>query len=217
MLSSNTPTRKIEVNSLHTCDTVQQAIDLIANGADINGRDRNNRTPIHANMRQGKINIVLYLISLTTANINLQETDGTAPLHLAESPEVNRTLLERCDINPNIQDNQGITPLMKAILYPKVPVIVECLLGHKDICLDITDVSGKKAIEHAYEKMCSNNENSVKIYKLIKDKMDLVDKTKHEYYQPPYCFMIPQFHIKRKDASTSTSINRCPLQNKNNQ
>jgi ankyrin repeat protein len=164
-------------NLLHLCTSPTDAKELLEAGVDVNGRDNFRQVPLHLLMRKGLIEVVLYLLSQTIQLIdpNAQDTGGTSPLHLAESVEVNNSLLNHPHIIPNIKNNKGITPLMKAVLYPKHKDIVVALLAHPSIKLDELnecDEKGMTALEHALTKR--DTFDGELRYTLILDKMKLL-------------------------------------------
>lgn len=107
---------------LHIClDEVMGAI-LINHGANVNSRNAISETPLHTSMRRGLIPLSMLLIA-NNSDVNAQDQDGIAPLHLAESDAVNAALLQQ-NANVNIQDNAGDTPLHLAIRIKGSPMVI---------------------------------------------------------------------------------------------
>ncbi len=61
---------------------------------------------------------IIRLILHQTGNINFQNEEGNTLLHCAKRPEQYKYLLQQSDIDLNIPNNKGETPLLYAIKYP---------------------------------------------------------------------------------------------------
>ncbi|HSX20221.1 MAG TPA: ankyrin repeat domain-containing protein [Gammaproteobacteria bacterium] len=107
---------------LHICPNEDIGAILINHGANVNSRNPNDETPLHTSMRRGLIPLSTLLID-SSSDVNAQDQTGTAPLHLAESDEVNATLLLQ-NANVNVQDNAGDTPLHLAIRIKGSPMVI---------------------------------------------------------------------------------------------
>jgi ankyrin repeat protein len=84
----------------------------LAEGTNINARDRNGRTPLHIAVRLEEKDVADLLIS-KGADINARDALGKTPLHLAvfdQNQEMIALLLGKC-ANMNVRDNDGLTPL----------------------------------------------------------------------------------------------------------
>eukprot|EP01080_Neovahlkampfia_damariscottae_P000843 gene843-9092_t len=89
---------------------------LIDNGADINRIDLAKRTPLHMMAKSGKSDAILFLLSQKGLNVNPQTTFGYTPLFLGvKSSEVVKALLTSNDIDIDLPDHKGHTPLQFAI------------------------------------------------------------------------------------------------------
>lgn len=94
---------------------------LLNHGARINATNALQQTPLHTAMRRSVVPLTLLLID-RGANLDLQESNGTAALHLAQAVEVNGSLITN-GANLNIQDSVGDTPLHIAIREKGSPVV----------------------------------------------------------------------------------------------
>lgn len=126
------PNAKVENNNslLHICTSATMGQILLLGGARINTRNNNLETPIHTSMRRGLNGLTAILIA-NNADLNLQDNKGFAPLHLAESVNINDMLLEY-NADPDIQDNVGDTPLHLAIRMKGSPVVTSLINNGAD-------------------------------------------------------------------------------------
>jgi ankyrin repeat protein len=81
---------------------------------DFNVQNNDGNTVLHYPVFYKYIN----LIPNFSANINSKNKQGNTPLHMAETFEQSRYLLERDDIDVNIKNNKGETPLHFSIKHP---------------------------------------------------------------------------------------------------
>jgi ankyrin repeat protein len=127
---------------LHICpnDTIGQI--LISGGAEVNVANNQKVTPLHSSMRRGIIPLTLLLIN-NNADVKAQEADGTAPLHLAESTDVNNALLAKKP-NVNVQNSAGDTPLHLAIRIKGSPIVIP--LVQAGAATDILNKLGNTAV-----------------------------------------------------------------------
>lgn len=121
---------------------------LVAAGADINGVNQSNETPLYSainNYRRENTSALIRKLLSLGANINSQNEYLMTPLHKAvlnnNLYSVN-TLLEDERINVNLQDHKGNTPLHYAIRDNLVS-IVESLLKNNNIDLYIKNRFGQ--------------------------------------------------------------------------
>lgn len=128
---------------LHICLSAPMAAVLLNNRAEINARNDFNQIPLHSSMRRALTKLSQFLID-QGSDLNAQENNGTAPLHLAQDPKINNFILDR-SANPNIQDSVGDTPLHVAVRYKGNP-IVNTLLAH-GASKNIDNAAGKDAID----------------------------------------------------------------------
>jgi len=85
---------------------------LVASGADLDGRDKEQATPLHEACYQGGPRVVELLLGYG-ADPNAADRSGRTPLHRAamkHHPACCRILLEH-GANPNAQDSRGHAPL----------------------------------------------------------------------------------------------------------
>lgn len=115
---------------LHIALSGEVGAILCNHGAKVDALNAQGLTPLHTSMQRGIIPLSLTLIAYD-ADVNAQEPDGTAPLHLAESTDVNAALLLK-KANPNIQDNVGDTPLLVAIRAKGSPIIDQLMNAGAD-------------------------------------------------------------------------------------
>lgn len=98
--------------------SVETALVLIENGADINLPNNFAKSPLHVAVQKDNAKVVEQLILKDTCNRNVQDKNGTTPLHAAiDSPNPNLVQLllsNRADVN--VQDRNGDTPLHLAAL-----------------------------------------------------------------------------------------------------
>jgi ankyrin repeat protein len=110
---------------------------------------------LHAIMRAGQLHANQNLLSDAEVDVNAREAaTGFTALHLVEWPPFNSALLQRKEIDPNIQCFQkGETPLIRAITYNsntgKDLNIIAALVQDPRTDLTIKDHSGKTARQHA--------------------------------------------------------------------
>ena len=91
--------------------------ELLAQGADPNVRDEDQRTPLHQAVLGGSVGLVGLLIE-SGADLNAKDSHGFTPLHFAaqeHEPEIARILLGR-GADVNALDEDGNSALHRAIL-----------------------------------------------------------------------------------------------------
>ncbi|MDB4712759.1 ankyrin repeat domain-containing protein [bacterium] len=84
----------------------------LADGADVNAKDKYGLTPLHHAAWQGRNEIVELLIA-NGADVNAKDVDGGTPLHEAASDgrkEVVELLIDN-GADVNVKDDRGMTPL----------------------------------------------------------------------------------------------------------
>jgi len=111
-------------------------------------------TALHAACEGGHDAVVRALLekSASAQNVNASNRHGQSPLHLASEHghlDCARLLLD-ADADARGADAQGCTPLIRACLHGRTPV-VKLLLGHdrEVVALDQTDASGMTALYRA--------------------------------------------------------------------
>jgi ankyrin repeat protein len=104
--------------SLHRAviaDDIDQVESIMSKGADINGRGRQNWTPLHSALFYGTQEMAELLIS-KGADVNAQDERGNTPLHFAAIKGKNdaASLLIDKGVNINAKTQAGQTPLFLA-------------------------------------------------------------------------------------------------------
>jgi len=96
----------------------QAVLDAILGGmSDLNVRDKEERTPLHACAYAGGTAVVQALLE-RGIDVNVADRSGETALHMAArklNPDVCRMLLEN-GADPNAQDTYGDTPMHEALL-----------------------------------------------------------------------------------------------------
>jgi len=90
-----------------------EIIKFIDNGIDINAEDRNKNVPLHFAFFNSNSEKVLKELIRNEAKVNIQNSFGVAPIHLAilhNSSAMVKPLLDN-GANPNVQTLNGFKPL----------------------------------------------------------------------------------------------------------
>lgn len=103
-------------------DKVKQ---FLGNGTNVNAKDENGYTPLHAASEYGRLELIEYLVE-QGADVNIRDNDGDTPLHAAESPIVAEVLI-KAGANSRSTNNDGLTPLDKAREEQDFPELIEFL------------------------------------------------------------------------------------------
>lgn len=113
---------------------------LVKNGADINVKDGDGCTPLMHAARNGDLEIFNYLVSLKGIDVNVVDTRGANVLFWAtvseKFPQMARVLIEKFNMDINVRNNKGRTPIMEAAKYSEknVEFLLDC--GVKPDCVD---------------------------------------------------------------------------------
>ncbi|KAJ1796759.1 hypothetical protein LPJ59_003548 [Coemansia sp. RSA 2399] len=75
----------------------------------VNAKDENGYTPLHAAASWKHIDLLKYLIA-NGGNVNIVDADGDTPLHICEDVECAQILLDN-GADPNIENHEGLTPV----------------------------------------------------------------------------------------------------------
>ena len=119
-------------------------------------------------------------IRFTLKDINFRNINGETFLHYSirknVDPQILINLLKRTDINVNLQDNEGNTPLMLAIIYNMKNIVIE-LLKKPNIELNLKDVMGNSALMIAVNRLNLSNMNDMQnkedIIEILLNKNDI--------------------------------------------
>jgi len=115
---------------LHEAKSVEEAKALLEKGAEVNVRDRYDRTPLHLAVYLGKKELAELLIH-NRADLNAKDKDGKTPLHYAvdkNNKELTELLLDM-GAHINVKNNNSFTPLHAATLSLAKKEIVELLIN----------------------------------------------------------------------------------------
>jgi ankyrin repeat protein len=112
--------------------------------ADINAQDAEGKTLLHLMLEKGDAMAAFLLMKNKDINLNIQDNEGLAPLHVAVSRGFRylNHMINAKGINLNIQDNKGLTPLLLAIIEGKNEDIITALLDNDGTTPNIADYSG---------------------------------------------------------------------------
>ena len=147
-------------------------------------------TPLHLAVQNCDEKLVNSLLSKDKTNVNIQETyEGRTPLHCVENEETLQELLQRPDLNVNIQDHRGDTALHNFCSCenyegenfngePLVEMLLEQYSSHVDTWLQ--NKNGDTPFETAVTRICTDKYipefNFFNIQQLIKNYRQKNDK-----------------------------------------
>lgn len=121
---------------------------LLANGANTNYRNpATGLSALAAAAAEGHSSTLRLLVRTGKADVNLPDLSGRAPIFYAmerNQEDALRTLLT-LGANPNVQDNVGVTPLMRAAAKNQ-KTIVQILLKQKGTNVETQDLQGRTAL-----------------------------------------------------------------------
>lgn len=104
------------MKTLFDCETEDEAIKLIDNGADVNERNGVGQTPLFFAAQKNLINVAITLLD-AGADVNAKDQWGDTPLHIATingyTNVVRLLLLAGADVNA--KDNHGCVPIDKTV------------------------------------------------------------------------------------------------------
>jgi ankyrin repeat protein len=159
--------------------------------------DADHRTPLSFAAMHGHAEVVRYLLP-DTRQRNALDRGGRTALHLAASCGTGaaavEALLEAVNINPNVRDPEGKTPLMLAARSPvqesaKVAT-VKALLKRKDVRVSFVDNLGRTALSYAAET------GSPKTVELLMERCSVKDLNTEDYAPwTPLCWAIQSYSL----------------------
>jgi len=100
----------------------EAVLALLEGDANVNASDNSGMTPLHGAAMIGDVEVGRVLVEKGKAAINSQTTVGYTPLHVAAlfgKADFVRLLLEK-GANPNLRDNEDLTPAERAAQFPAV-------------------------------------------------------------------------------------------------
>ena len=110
------PSQKSENKALHSAasnrNKTADVERMLANGVDVDSRDKTGRTPLYNAAGLGHTHTVELLIDYG-ADVNTKDNKGETPLHVAAQsgmPDIAKLLLD-ADADANAKTNEGKTPL----------------------------------------------------------------------------------------------------------
>lgn len=120
---------------------------LATNGVDVNMKDHDGLSPLSAHARAGQSEIVELLFTDPGLDINSVDNEGRNALWHSFDLKTTQLILAKTGIDVNATDRFGISPLCKHAWCNTD--IVELLLGHPDIDVNLVDNEGRNALWHA--------------------------------------------------------------------
>lgn len=99
------------------------------------------------------------------ANVNSQDQGGATPLHIATRANfqnIAKTLLKTKNIDINIQDNEGYTPIMRAISTGRSEIVMLIIAKNPDC--KIRNNQGKTMIDIPMSKIAKYAKDEISIY-----------------------------------------------------
>jgi ankyrin repeat protein len=144
---------------------------VLERGADPTIQDEDGDTPIHLAVMYDTDLEILNLL-LESGKVDINETTpehGHTALHKAimkskvvlSHVATALFLLSKEAINPNVADIDGVTPLHMAAKYVKDMNLIDILLNHPDVDVNLMDNEGKNALDYARENKEGNGERIV--------------------------------------------------------
>ncbi|XP_046451149.1 serine/threonine-protein phosphatase 6 regulatory ankyrin repeat subunit B-like [Daphnia pulex] len=157
---------------------------LLEKGADPTIRDKNEVSPFQLAAMFSKNSDILDLLLAYEKKINIDERNnavGMTALHMSimySNVTAARFLLSK-EANPNVADENGVTPLHLAATLAKDMAIVKLLVNHKDTNVNLLDNKGNNALHYAMDNMHGLGEE---IVNLLRKKM--AAKAEGSNYKP---------------------------------
>ncbi|XP_075225813.1 uncharacterized protein LOC142326967 [Lycorma delicatula] len=147
----------------YVCD-IDVVIKLIEHGADVNVIDKNGLTPLKHAVHSHMFKEIIQILIDNGVNINTHnENDNTLLLYILEHVKYNKehvsfAIQKGADVN--ICDNNGLTPIMYAILFGEKSIKTEIIftLIENGASTDAVDEDGLTALHHAFFQRDYDNE-----------------------------------------------------------
>ena len=162
---------------------VNSAQLLIQHGALVNVRNKIGRTPLIMASMNGCEEIVRLLLAVD-AHVQAKDTWGESALHVAAingHQQVTRLLLEyEHDVDHSAADNEGVTPLMKAVIHNEL--IIARLLRDRGAYVDKQDNQGYSALHYA-----ADTGQAELVELLLRSNVDMELTTFEHGYTPLMC------------------------------
>ena len=128
------PTGSLGTTELHAAarsSGVAEVEGLLKAGADVNAKNTDGSTPLHAAAEFNPSPSVLEVLLKAGADVNAKNTDGWTPLHMAAAKSPTPSVLEvllKAGADVNAKNTDGSTPLHMAAEFNPSPSVLEILL-----------------------------------------------------------------------------------------
>jgi len=131
---------------------IEELCTCLDNGADIDAKDAEGKTPLMYAVQFGKFATVSTLVINYYVDLEAQGPSGKTALHYTATsdnksqPAICNLLLNR-EANPNAQTIDKRTPLHIAALNNREPIVIQLLLGKANT--NLKDAGGNTALDYA--------------------------------------------------------------------
>jgi ankyrin repeat protein len=163
-----------EMNNFYKDLLFRVASLLVRSGINVNMQDDEGKTPINTAVFHGNMGMIVFLIE-NGADLNIQDEDGFTPINnavrayiLLGTFEIFKYLIQFKDVDVNLPDNRGETPLHIASDRGDLEIIDE-LLKRGDINVNVQDEMGDTPLHRAVD----NNKPEIIEKLLNRDDIDL--------------------------------------------
>ena len=151
---------------------------LIAERCNPNALNNDHMTPLLTAIKHNNYTAATAVLQHKNCNLTLCDLHGNTPLHLAciaresepELVELAKQLLTRKQCNPNVLNNDHLTPLLTAIKHNN-HTTATALLQHKDCDLTLRDPHGNTPLHLA----CISGETQLEMVEVAKQLLTSVD------------------------------------------
>lgn len=100
--------------------------EFVGQGQTANDKDVNGYTPMHAAVSYGHRDLLDYLISVG-GDVNISDEDGDRPLHVVESLDMAKYLVEELKVDYKVKNSEDQIPLQKLEEEDEFPELIEYL------------------------------------------------------------------------------------------